>query len=174
MSLREKINEQFNIALKSKNKTLISTFRLILAAIKEKDIANRTGENKDVVKDAEIIKVLKKMKKQRQDSADLYKKGNRQELLDAEEAEIKIIDTFLPKQLSDEETKKICKQIIESSGNFGTEHRWQAKIENFDSGERAAKTPYYRVVRIFLKIIGEKGKGEKEFLLETLTWTPNG
>ena len=116
MSLREKINEQFNTALKSKNKTLISTFRLILAAIKERDIANRTGKNKEVIKDPEIIKVLKKMKKQRQDSADLYKKGNRQELLDAEEAEIKIIDTFLPKQLSDEETKKICKQIIESSG----------------------------------------------------------
>ena len=116
MSLREKINEQFNAALKSKNRTLISTFRLILAAIKERDIANRTGKNKEVIKDPEIIKVLKKMKKQRQDSADLYKKGNRQELLDAEEAEIKIIDTFLPKQLSDEETKKICKQIIESSG----------------------------------------------------------
>ena len=116
MSLREKINEQFNAALKSKNKTLISTFRLILAAIKERDIANRTGENKDVIKDPEIIKVLKKMKKQRQDSADLYKKGNRQELLEAEEAEIKIIDTFLPKQISDEETQKICKQIIESSG----------------------------------------------------------
>ena len=116
MSLREKINEQFNTALKSKNKTLISTFRLILAAIKERDIANRTGENKDVIKDPEIIKVLKKMKKQRQDSADFYKKGNRQELLEAEEAEIKIIDTFLPKQISDEETQKICKQIIESSG----------------------------------------------------------
>ena len=116
MSLREKINEQFNAALKSKNKTLISTFRLILAAIKERDIANRTGKNKEVIKDPEIIKVLKKMKKQRQDSADLYKKGNRQELLDAEEAEIKIIDTFLPKQLSDEETKKICKQVIETSG----------------------------------------------------------
>ena len=116
MSLREKINEQFNAALKSKNRTLISTFRLILAAIKERDIANRTGKNKEVIKDPEIIKVLKKMKKQRQDSADLYKKGNRQELLDAEEAEIKIIDTFLPKQLSDEETKKICKQVIETSG----------------------------------------------------------
>ena len=116
MSLREKINEQFNTALKSKNKTLISTFRLILAAIKERDIANKTGKNKEVIKDPEIIKVLKKMKKQRHDSADLYKKGNRQELLEAEEAEIKIIDTFLPKQLSDEETKKICKQVIESSG----------------------------------------------------------
>ena len=56
------------------------------------------------------------MKKQRQESADLYKKGGRKELLEVEEAEIKIIDTFLPKQLSEEETKKICKEIIESLG----------------------------------------------------------
>jgi len=116
MSLREKINEQFNTALKSKNKTLVSTLRLILAAIKERDIANRTGGKKEDIKDSEIIKVLRKMKKQRQDSAQLYKKGERQELLEAEESEIKIIDTFLPKQLSEEETKKICKEIIESLG----------------------------------------------------------
>ena len=104
MSLREKINEQFNAALKNKNKTLISTLRLIMAAIKERDIANRTAEKKEAVKDPEIIKVLRKMKKQRQDSVVLYKKGERQELLEAEEAEIKIIDTFLPKQLNEEET----------------------------------------------------------------------
>ena len=116
MSLREKINEQFNSALKSKNKNLVSTFRLILAAIKERDIANRSGEKKEEVKDQEIIKVLRKMKKQRQDSADLYKKGERKELFEAEEAEIKIIDTFLPKQLNEEETKKICKEVIESMG----------------------------------------------------------
>jgi len=116
MSLREKINEQFNTALKSKNKSLISTFRLILAAIKERDIANRTEGKKEAVKDPEIIKVLQKMKKQRQDSADLYKKGNRQELLDAEKEEIKIIETFLPKQLSEDETKKICKEAIETLG----------------------------------------------------------
>ena len=116
MSLRKKINEQFNNALKSKNKTLVSTFRLILAAIKERDIANRTSEKKEEVKDQEIIKVLQKMKKQRQDPADLYKKGERPELLEVEEAEIKIIDTFLPKQLSEEETKKICKEIIVSTG----------------------------------------------------------
>ncbi len=116
MTLRKKINEQFNAALKSKNKTFVSTFRLILAAIKESDIANRRGEKKEEIKDPEIIKVLRKMKKQRQESADLYKKGGRQELLEAEEAEIKIIDTFLPKQLSEEETKKICKEIIESIG----------------------------------------------------------
>ena len=116
MSLREKINEQFNAALKSKNKTLISTLRLILAAIKESDIANRTNGKKEGVKDPEIVKVLRKMKKQRQESADLYKKGGRQELLEVEEAEIKIIDTFLPKQLSEEETKKISKEIVESLG----------------------------------------------------------
>jgi len=116
MSLREKINEQFNTALKSKNKTLVSTLRLILAAIKERDIASRTGGKKEDIKDSEIIKVLRKMKKQRQDSAELYKKGERQELLEAEESEIKIIDTFLPKQLNEEETKKICKEIIETLG----------------------------------------------------------
>jgi len=116
MSLRKKINEQFNIALKNKNKSLISTLRLILAAIKERDIANRSEGKKEEVKDPEIIKVLRKMKKQRQDSVDLYKKGNRQELLEVEESEIKIIDTFLPKQLSEDETKKICKEVIESLG----------------------------------------------------------
>ena len=90
MSLREKINEQFNIALKNKNKTLVSTLRLILAAIKEKDIANRTGEKKEIAKDQDIIKILRKMKKQRQESADLYKKGERMELLKIEENEIKM------------------------------------------------------------------------------------
>ena len=114
MSLREKISEQFKIALKSKNKTLVSTLRLVLAAIKERDIANRTSEKKEAAKDVEIVKVLRRMKKQRQESADLYKKGGRQELLEVEESEIKIIDTFLPKQLDEEETKKICKNVIET------------------------------------------------------------
>ena len=116
MSLREKINIQFNTALKNQNKTLVSTLRLVLAAIKERDIANRTKDKKNAVNDDEIIKVLRKMKKQRQDSVDLYKKGGRQELPEIEEAEIKVIDSFLPKQLSDEETKKICKEIIKSLG----------------------------------------------------------
>ena len=116
MSLREKISEQLNAALKSKNKTLVTTLRLVLAAIRERDIANRTSKKKDVVNDVEVIKVLRKMTKQRQDSMDLYKKGGRQELYEAEEAEIKIIDSFLPKQLNEDETKKICKEIIESLG----------------------------------------------------------
>ena len=116
MSLREKINQQFNVAMKDKNKALVSTLRLILSAIKERDIANRSIEKKENIKDSEILKVLRKMRKQRQDSADFYKKGGRPELLETEVAEIKIIDSYLPKQLSEEETKKICKEIIEALG----------------------------------------------------------
>ena len=116
MSLREKINKQFNSALKSKEKTLVSTLRLILAAIKEKDIANRTGEKREQIGDVEIVKLLRKMKKQRQDSAELYKKGGREELLNAENNEIKIIDSFLPKQLNEEETKKICVDMLNILG----------------------------------------------------------
>ena len=116
MPLREKINEQFNVALKSKNKNLVSTLRLILAAIKDKDIANRTRDKKELIKDPEIIKVLRKMKKQRQDSAALYKQGERFDLLKREEEEIKTIDSFLPKQLNEEETKKICEETVKKLG----------------------------------------------------------
>ena len=116
MSLREKISEQFNAAQKSKDKTVISTLRLVLAAIKERDIAQRTSEKKELIQDDEIKKVLRKMKKQRQDSADLFKKGDRKELMEAEEKEIKIIDSFLPKLLSEDETIKICKETIEKLG----------------------------------------------------------
>jgi len=114
MPLREKINQQFITALKNKDKTLVSTLRLILAAIKERDIANRSGGKKEDIKDQEILRVLIKMKKQRQDSADLYKKGGRQELLQTEIDEIKIIDSYLPKQLTEDEIRKICKETIES------------------------------------------------------------
>ena len=116
MSLRKKINEQLNTALKSKNKNLVSTLRLILAGIKDRDIANRTSSNKEEVKESDILSLLKKMRKQRQDSIDLYKKGGRQELIDIEKEEIKIIDSFLPEQLSEEETQKICEQTINKVG----------------------------------------------------------
>ena len=138
MSLREKINEQFTAALKNKNKTLVSTLRLILAALKERDIANRSSANKGVVKDPEIITVLRKMKKQRKDSADLYQKGGRPELQEAEKEEIKIIETFLPKQLGDEETKKICKEVIESLG--------ASSIKDVGKIMRALKQKYSEVI----------------------------
>tara|TARA_B110000014_G_scaffold258629_1_gene245047 strand:+ start:700 stop:1161 length:462 start_codon:yes stop_codon:yes gene_type:complete len=116
MSLRKKINDQLNIALKSKKKILVSTLRLILAAIKDRDIANRSSSNKEEIEESDILNLLKKMRKQRQDSIELYKKGGRQELIDIENEEIKIIDSFLPKQLSDEETQKICEKVINEVG----------------------------------------------------------
>ena len=116
MTIREKINQQLIAALKSKNKALVSTLRLVMAAIKERDIANRREGKREDIKDQEILRVLVKMKKQRQDSADLYKKGGRQELLQIEIDEIKVIDSYLPKQLTEEELKKICIKTIESLG----------------------------------------------------------
>ena len=116
MSIREKITEQFNAALKNKNKAMISALRLIMAAIKDKDIAKRTADNKDGVKDNEIVQLLRKMLKQRKESAEFYQKGGRQELFKAENKEIEIIQTFLPKQLNEEETTKICKETIKSLG----------------------------------------------------------
>jgi uncharacterized protein YqeY len=116
MSLREKINNQYNSALKSKDKTLVSTLRLVLAAIKDKDIINRMSEKKQDAKDEEILKILQKMKKQREDSADMYKKGNRTDLLKIEVLEIKIIESFLPTQLNEAETRKICEEVIKNLG----------------------------------------------------------
>ena len=116
MSLKEKLNEQYNTALKNKNKNLVSTLRLILAAIKDREIAIRTKDKKENIKDPEVVNLLKKMKKQRQDSADLYKKGERKELLEVELEEIKVIDSFLPAQLNEEQTKKICSDTIKTLG----------------------------------------------------------
>ena len=114
MSLRTEIEQKLQVVLKEQNKLQISTLRLILAAIKEKDIAARTSDNKEGIKDADIKQLLKKMIKQRNESIELYKKNNRKDLLDIEKGEIDIISRFLPKQFNDEETIKICKETIQS------------------------------------------------------------
>ena len=112
MSLRETIETEYKNALKSKDKTKISTYRLILSSIKDVDISNRSGPNKKETDDEDIKKLLKKMVKQRAESIDIYKKNNRKDLLDVEQSEYDILTSFLPKQLSDEDTKKICEEII--------------------------------------------------------------
>jgi len=85
-----------------------------LSAIKDRDIANRTAKQKEGINEEEILKTLRKMKKQRLDSIEMYKKGNRADLVNVEDEEMKIIDSFLPAQLNEEETKKICEEVIES------------------------------------------------------------
>ena len=116
MSLKEKINNNYQNSLKTKDKAEISTYRLILSAIKDIDIANRSGPNKKETDDSDIKKLLKKMIKQRVESIDIYKKNNRQDLLEVEQKEHDILSSFLPKQLTDEETKKICSDLVNSLG----------------------------------------------------------
>ena len=112
MSSREKIDKDYKNALKSKDKIQISTYRLILSGIKDLDIANRSGPNKKETDDEDIKKLLKKMIKQRSESIDVYKKNNREDLLKVEEKESEILSSYLPKQLSEAETKKICEETV--------------------------------------------------------------
>ena len=116
MSIKEKINNEYKTALKSKDKNKISTYRLILSGIKDLDISNRSGPNKKETDDEDIKKLLKKMIKQRNESVEIYKKNKREDLLKVEQGEIDLLSTYLPKQLSEEETKKICSEIISKVG----------------------------------------------------------
>ena len=114
MSLRIEIETKLQGALKERNKLEISTLRLILAAVKDRDIASRTPDNRAGIKDEDIKQLLKKMIKQRNESIEIYKKNNRIDLLEIEKGEVEIISTFLPKQLNETETTKVCKETIQS------------------------------------------------------------
>ena len=114
MSLEKKIEEKLNESLKNKDKTVFPTLRLIISAIKDFKIASKVREGS--LKDQEIISILKKMNKQRNDSCIAYKKAGREDLLKKEQDEISINNNFLPKQMSEEETKNICKKVIENLG----------------------------------------------------------
>ena len=116
MPLKETIETEYKNALKSKDKSKISTYRLILSSIKDLDISNRAGPNKKTTDDEDIKKLFRKMIKQRAESIDIYKKNNRLDLLEVEQNEHEILSSFLPKQLNDEETKKICEEAISNLG----------------------------------------------------------
>ena len=116
MSLKETIETEYKNALKAKDKSKISTYRLILSSIKDLDISNRSGPNKKETDDDDIKKLFKKMVKQRAESIEIYKRNNRADLLEVEQNEHDILTRFLPKQLSEEETKKICGEIISKLG----------------------------------------------------------
>ena len=116
MALKETIETEYKNALKAKDKTKISTYRLILSSIKDLDILNRSGPNKKDTDDEDIKKLLKKMIKQRNESIDVYKKNNRQDLFEIEQNEVDIMSKYLPKQLSEEDTKKICSEVAQKLG----------------------------------------------------------
>ena len=115
MLLQSKIEEKLNLALKNKDKNLYPTLRLIVSGIKDAIIANRTKDSKELT-DQDILTILKKMVKQRNESCEVYKKAGRNELLEAETKEIEIINTFLPKQLNEQETRKLCEDTIKLVG----------------------------------------------------------
>ena len=113
MSLKKQIEEKLNIALKKKDKNTYPTLRLVISAIKDAEIANRTKSEKGI-SDGDIMSILKKMIKQRNESCLVYEKAGREELLNSEKNEISVINNFLPKQLSEEETRQICSEAIKS------------------------------------------------------------
>ena len=115
MSLKKQIEVKLNEALKTKDKNTYPTLRLVVSAIKDAEIASRTKGQKEI-SDSDIMAILKKMIKQRNESCEVYKKAGRNELLENETKEIRVISAFLPKQLGEEETKKICQEAIKSSG----------------------------------------------------------
>ena len=115
MSLRNQIEEKLNQALKAKDKNTYPTLRLVVSAIKDAEIAGRSKGQKEIT-DGDITAILKKMIKQRNESCEVYKKAGRSELLENEIKEIDVISVFLPKQLSEEETKKICADVVKSVG----------------------------------------------------------
>ena len=115
MSLKKQIEQKLNEALKAKDKNIYPTLRLVVSAIKDAEIAGRTKGQKGM-SDSELTSILKKMIKQRNESCEVYKKAGRKELLENETKEIEVISAFLPKQLSEAETKKICEEAIKSSG----------------------------------------------------------
>lgn len=116
--MREQIARTLNDAVKGKDKRRISTLRLIQTAIRDRDIANR-GAGKDPVSDEEILQILSKMVKQRQESAKAFEEGNRLELAQQEREEIAIITEFLPKPLGEDDMKKVCAEVVHEVGADG-------------------------------------------------------
>ena len=116
--MREEFAAQMKDALKAQDKRRVSTIRLIQAAIKDRDIANR-GAGKEPVSDEEIMLILAKMVKQREESARMYEEGNRLELAEEEREEIEVIRTFMPQQVGEEQMRQLCARVVADVGADG-------------------------------------------------------
>ena len=115
MTIFENVNNALSESLKSKQSDRVLTLRAIVSAKKDKEIEKRTQDKKDVT-DEDMISILNKMLKQRKESVEMYQKACRQDLVDKENTEIKIIEEFLPQQLSQEEVQKVCNEVISNVG----------------------------------------------------------
>ena len=150
--LKKQLTENLIAAVKKKDKESINTIRLILAAIKDKEIAIRSDGKKEEISQEIIFSILKNMIKQRNESIDLYKKGNRQELVDKEKKEIDIIQRFLPKQLDENVIKDICKEIIEklNAKNMSDMGKVMAEIKKHKSSSQIDMANVSSYVKIVL------------------------
>ena len=150
MSLKKQIDEKLNQALKAKDKNTYPTLRLIVSAIKDAEIAARTKGQKEM-SDSDIMAILKKMIKQRNESCEVYKNAGRKELLENETKEIKVISSFLPKQLSEEETKKLCQEAIKSSG--ATSMKDMGKVMGILKSKNADSLDFSKVSSIIKELL---------------------
>lgn len=119
MALRDQISEDTKVAMKSKDPIRVSTLRLVSAAIKDRDIAARSSDRCGGIDDGEIMSLLVKMLKQREESAKTYEENGRPELAERENTEIEIIREYMPKPLSEDEVKAVIAKIIDESGASG-------------------------------------------------------
>jgi uncharacterized protein len=117
--MRSQIKEALTTAMKAKDSARVSTLRLIMAALKDRDIAARTEGKPDGIADEDIIGMLGTMIRQRRDSVKMFREGNREELALKEEAEISVIEEFLPRQMDDSEIEVACKGAIAETGAEG-------------------------------------------------------
>ena len=150
MSLKKQIEDKLNEALKAKDKSTYPTLRLIVSAIKDAEIAGRTKGLKEM-SDSDLMAILKKMIKQRNESCEVYKKAGRNELLENETKEIEIISNFLPKQLGEEETKKLCQEAIKSSG--ASSMKDMGKIMGILKSKNADTLDFSKVSSIIKKLL---------------------
>ena len=150
MSLKQQIESKLNKALKAKDKNTYPTLRLVVSAIKDAEIAGRSKGQQEVA-DSDITSILKKMIKQRNESCEVYKKAGRKELLENESREIEVISTFLPKQLSEEETKKICQETVKSVG--ATSMKDMGKVMGMLKSKHADTIDFSKVSSIIKELL---------------------
>ena len=150
MSLKQQIESKLNEALKAKDKNTYPTLRLVVSAIKDAEIAGRSKGQQEVA-DSDITGILKKMIKQRNESCEVYKKAGRKELLESESREIEVISAFLPKQLSEEETKKICQETVKSVG--ATSMKDMGKVMGMLKSKHANTIDFSKVSSIIKELL---------------------
>ena len=150
MSLKQQIESKLNEALKAKDKNTYPTLRLVVSAIKDAVIAGRSKGQQEVA-DSDITSILKKMIKQRNESCEVYKKAGRKELLKSESREIEVISAFLPKQLSEEETKKICQETVKSVG--ATSMKDMGKVMGMLKSKHADTIDFSKVSSIIKELL---------------------